>query len=86
MNDTKPTPARSPKGALTFRVLAIGVILYILADLLLAYFKGGEGAPELTLILIAAVVLGGGAVFLSILTWKAWKKDTEEKRENENEG
>lgn len=81
MKNTDSNQFKSPKGALTFRILAIGIILYILADLLLAYVKGGEGAPPLTLILVATVILGGGAVFVAVLTWKAWKKDTEEKDE-----
>lgn len=77
MNDHNSNQFKSPKGALTFRIAAIGIILYILADLLLAYCKGGEGAPSLTLILIACVILGGGAVLVGILTWKAWKRDKE---------
>ena len=81
MNDTNSNQFRSPKGALTFRILAIGMILYLLADLLLSYFKGGEGAPSLLFILVSTLILGGGAVFVAILTWKAWKKDTENKEE-----
>ena len=81
MNDTNSNGYKNPKGALTFRILAIGVILYILADLVLAFVRGGEGAPSLTFILVAAAILGGGAVFVGVLTWKAWKKDTEQKDE-----
>lgn len=81
MNETNSNQFKSPKGALTFRILAIGIIVYLLADLLLAYFKGGADAPSLTLILVASVVLGGGAVFVGYLTWKAWKQDTENKEE-----
>lgn len=81
MNETNSNQFKSPKGALTFRIVAIGAILYFLADLLLAYFKGGPDAPSLTLILAATVILGGGAVLVAVLTWKAWKKDTESKDE-----
>ena len=81
MNDTNSNQFRSPKGALTFRILAIGVILYFLADLILAYVKGGESAPSLVLILTATVILGGGAVLVGILTWKAWKEDTKKDEE-----
>ena len=85
MNETNSNQFKNPKGALTFRILAIGIILYLLADLLGAYFKGGADAPSLTLILIATVVLGGGAIFVGILTWKAWKQDTAKKEETEEE-
>lgn len=81
MNDTNSNGFKNPKGALTFRILAIGIILYILADLVLAFVKGGEGAPSLTFILVASAILGGGAVLVAILTWKAWKKDTEEQND-----
>ena len=76
MNDTNSNRSRNPKSALTFRILAIGLILYFLADLILAYVRGGEGAPTPALILVATVILGGGAVFVGILTWKAWKEET----------
>ena len=76
MNDTNPNPVRNPKGALAFRIFAIGAILYFLADLILAYVKGGEGAPTPALILVATVILGGGAILVGILTWKAWKEET----------
>ena len=84
MNDTNSNGFKNPKGALTFRILAIGIILYILADLWLAFVKGGEGAPGLTFIAAATAILGGGAVLVAILTWKAWKKDTEDKENKED--
>ena len=64
---------RSAKGALMFRVLGIGVVLYWLYGLVSAYFKGGPDAPSLTVLLVGIVLLGGGAIVVSILTWKAWK-------------
>ena len=64
---------RSAKGALMFRVLGIGVVLYWLYGLISAYCKGGPDAPSLTVLLAGIVLLGGGAILVSILTWKAWK-------------
>ena len=55
------------------RVLGIGVVLYWLYGLISAYCKGGPDAPSLTVLLAGIVLLGGGAILVSILTWKAWK-------------
>ena len=66
---------RSAKGALTFRVLGVAVVLYWLYELVAAYLKGGPEAPSLALLLAGIVVLGGGGAFVAWLTWKAWKAD-----------
>lgn len=84
MNDTNSNKFKNPQGALTFRIIAIGFVLYMLGEMLVAYFKGGADAPSLTMVLIGAVVLGGGAVFVGLLTWKAWKAETK-KKDEENE-
>ena len=60
---------------LMFRILAIGVVLYWLAELVIDYFKGGPDAPSLTLLIVAIIVLGGGAALVGILAWKAWKAE-----------
>ena len=62
--------------ALMFRLLCIGFVLYWLGELVIGYFKGGPDAPDLTLLIVAIIVLGGGAVLVGFLTWKAWKLDT----------
>jgi len=70
---------------LTFRLLAIGFIVYTLADLCLDYFKGGPEAPSLLLILLSTLVLGGGAVFIAIVTWKEWKKSKAQEEPEEEQ-
>lgn len=64
---------RSAKGSLMFRVAGICVVLYWLGELVVAYFKGGPDAPSLTLLIVGAIILGGGAALVALLTWKAWK-------------
>jgi len=64
---------RSAKGSLLFRVAGICVVLYWLAELVIAYVKGGPDAPDLKLLIVAAIVLGGGAALVAFLTWKVWK-------------
>lgn len=68
---------RSANGALLFRVIAVCVVLYWLLEIVIAYFKGGADAPSLTLLIVATIVLGGGAALVAVLTWKAWKADKE---------
>lgn len=57
-----------------FRVLAIGVVLYWLFGIVKAYVQGGPEAPSLALLIVAIVVMGGGAALVGWLTWKNWKK------------
>ena len=61
--------------ALGFRVVAILVVLYWLMQTVVGYFKGGPDAPDLTLLLVSIVVLGGGAVLVGVMAWKAWKAE-----------
>lgn len=68
---------RSANSAMMFRILCICAVLYWLAELVVAYFRGGPDAPDLTLLIVAAIVLGGGAILVAILTWKAWKVEKE---------
>jgi len=62
-------------GGMLFRVFGICVVLYWMLELVVAYCKGGPDAPSLTILLVGIVVLGGGAVLVGILTWKAWKAE-----------
>ena len=63
---------------LVFRGLAVGIVLYWLGDIILGFFRGGPDAPSLTLLLLSVAVLGGGAVFVAVSTWKLWKKSKED--------
>lgn len=60
-----------------FRLLCIAAVLYWLAELVIAYVKGGPDAPDLTLLIVACIVLGGGAILVAFLTWKTWKLEQE---------
>ena len=58
----------------TFRLIAIGVVLYWLFGIVKAYIQGGPEAPSLGLLIVAIVVMGGGSAVIGLLTWKNWKK------------
>lgn len=60
--------------ALVFRLVAIGLVLYWLADIVKAYFAGGPDAPSLLLLIVAILVMGGGAVIVAVLAYRTWKK------------
>lgn len=58
----------------TFRLIAIGVVLYWLFGIVKAYVQGGPEAPSLGLLIVAIVIMGGGSAAIGFLTWKNWKK------------
>lgn len=75
----------NPAAMTAVRVLAIGYALYMLYRLVERYFTAGADAPSLTLVIVGAVLLGGGAAALGVLTWKLWKRDRDRKdRDGEN--
>ncbi len=69
----------------TFRIIAIAVVLYWLFGIVKAYFQGGPEAPSLTLLIIAVVVMGGGSAAIGFLTYKGWKKAKDEAIMSEEE-
>ena len=50
------------------RLLAIGYSLYCLWQIIQMYIAGGEEAPSIWLLLLGILVLGGGSVFVAIVT------------------
>ena len=61
--------------ALGFRVVAILVVLYWMMQTVVGYIKGGPEAPTLGVLIASVVVLGGGAVLVGVMAWKAWKAE-----------
>ena len=59
---------------ITFRLLAIAFVLYNLAQIVMDYVKGGPDAPSTVLLILAAVIFGGGSVLIGVLTWKEYKR------------
>lgn len=50
------------------RLLAIGYCLYSVWQIAKMYIAGGEEAPSIWLLLAAILVLGGGSVWVAIIT------------------
>ena len=72
--DQTPQQPGNPTTMIMFRVLAIGYVLWIVKDLFVAYFAGGEDAPSLTMLLVASVLLVGGCVAIGIMSYGQWKR------------
>ena len=69
----KEQQPRSMQTTLMIRVLAVGYILYMLYNIIKSYIAGGADAPSLTLLLVAVLVLGGGSLWVAIVTWMDYK-------------
>ena len=71
----------NPTTMILFRVLAIGYVIWMLKDVVKAYFAGGPDAPSGLLVLVAVLVLGGGCVWIGIMSYKQYKQMKEAERE-----
>lgn len=60
----------NPTTLLGVRALAVGYLIYSLWQIIKMYMEGGEEAPSIWMLLLAIVVLGGGAVWIAIVTIK----------------
>ena len=66
---------RSPGNVLIFRLLAVGYVGYLCVQMVQTYLQGGPDAPSLTMLITGIAVLGGGAIFLAVLTYKEYKRN-----------
>lgn len=66
---------RNPSNVAMFRVLAVGYVAYLCIQMVKTYTAGGPDAPSLPMLIGGLVLLGGGALFLAILTYKEWKRN-----------
>lgn len=75
--DDQNQPPRNPSNVIAFRLLAIGYVTYLCINLIKLYLAGGPDAPTLTALVLGVAVLGGGAAFVAVLSYKEWKRSKE---------
>ena len=67
-------PPRNPSNTVAFRVLAVGCVTYLCINMVKLYLAGGPDAPSLTTLILGLAVLGGGAIFMAVVSYKEWKR------------
>ena len=70
----------NPTTMILFRVLAIGYVVWMLKDVVKAYFAGGPDAPSGIFVLCSCLVLGAGCVWIAIMSIKQYKQMKEAER------
>ena len=79
-NEEKEQRPVNPTTLFGIRALAVGYLLYCLWQIIKMYMEGGAGAPSIWLLLLGILVLGGGAVWIAIMTILKLKELKEEER------
>ena len=73
-SESEPKTPRNPNNLVMFRVLAVGYLFYLCVSIVKLYLAGGPDAPSVTALVLGLAFLGGGAIFLGILSYKEWKR------------
>lgn len=75
-DDTQEQEKRpvNPTNMVTFRLLAIGYLLWSLWQMVKLYQAGGEDKPSVPLMIAAVVLFFGGSVWIAWITYKQWKQ------------
>ena len=64
---------RNPSKVVMFRLLAVGYVAYLCIQMIKMYLEGGPDAPSLGMLIGGVALLGGGAAFLAVMTYKEYK-------------
>lgn len=81
MDNSKPTASNNKNrndSMLMFRLLAAGYILYMAWQIVKAYMEGGEEAPSVLILVLSIVLLGGGAVFILVISLKQYRANKQQ--------
>ena len=74
-NNEENTAPRNPSNVVAFRLLAVGYVGYLCIQMVKLYVEGAPDAPSLPLLIGGVALLGGGAIFLAVMTYREYKKN-----------
>lgn len=60
---------------LMLRLVALAFVLYMLINVIVAYFQGGADAPSIVEVLVGIVVLGGGSIAVGLVSYRTYMKE-----------
>ncbi len=69
---------KNPTAMLFMCGIVILAVLYMLWQVVSAYLAGGEGAPSLTVVIVGALLLVGGCIFIGSMAFRLYKQSKEE--------
>ena len=66
---------RTPETALTIRLAGAGIVLYWYYEIVQMFLEGGEEAPSVPFLILAGVVMVGGAAVIGISSYRIYKQE-----------
>lgn len=66
---------KNPMTTLLLRLAGMGIVLYWYYESVLLYLQGGPDAPSLTFMILAGIVMIGGALAVGILSFRTYLQD-----------
>lgn len=67
--------ANNGSKVLMLRLVALAFVLYMLINVIVAYFQGGTDAPSIVEVLVGIVVLGGGSIAVGLFSYRTYLKE-----------
>lgn len=57
------------------RMVALAFVLYMLINVIVAYFQGGTDAPSIVEVVVGIVVLGGGSIAVGLFSYRTYVRE-----------
>lgn len=66
---------RSPETAFMIRLAGAGIVLYWYYEIVQLFIQGGEEAPSVPLLILAGLIMVGGAAAIAIMSYRLYKQE-----------